>query len=121
VRATTHPGTAGPLAPPPSVLTRGQWVSAAAAHAERADALTVAHRARRAVGEHHPIEDFLDYYRLRPLRLRRWHPVFGVGLAGPDVPQASWRWYASRPGTDGGPVVRLDLPGFRASGLPGRA
>ena len=56
------------------------WIPLARAHAERADAMTAGHRARRATGEKHAIEDFLyDYYGTRPAQLRRWHP--GVGTA----------------------------------------
>ncbi len=73
------------------------WQPRAQQHARRADALTAAHRVRRAAGERHAIDDFLyDYYGVRPSLLRRWHP-------GPDVvlgptPQGAaehtgWRWY----------------------------
>jgi hypothetical protein len=41
------------------------------------------HLARRRAGVAHPVEDFLfTYYSHRPSALRRWHPGFGVGLAG---------------------------------------
>ena len=51
------------------------WMPLARAHAERADEMTAGHRARRAAGEKHAIEDFLyDYYGTRPAQLRRWHP-----------------------------------------------
>jgi hypothetical protein len=85
-----------------------EWTGLARAHAERADALTAGHRARRAAGTRHPVEDFLyDYYSARPAQLRRWHPGPGVvlepGADGP-APHASWRWYAT--GDDG--AVTLD-------------
>nr|MDT0663020.1 3-methyladenine DNA glycosylase [Micromonospora sp. DSM 115978] len=83
-------------------------------HAERADALTAGHRARRAAGQSHPIEDFLyTYYGTRPATLRRWHPGAGVGLApGTDgpAPHGRWRWYATD--TDG--VVHLDIDRYLA-------
>lgn len=64
-----------------TVLPTTRWLPRARRHAERADALTAEHRARRARGEQHPIEDFLyDYYALRPARLRRWQPGVGVTL-----------------------------------------
>ena len=78
-----------------TVLDAASWTAAAADHAARADALTAAHRARRAAGIRHPIEDFLvDYYGLRPGRLRRWHPGVGVTLDGEDPPHRGERWYA---------------------------
>jgi hypothetical protein len=88
------------------------WIRLARAHAERADELTAGHRARRATGTTHAIEDFLyDYYGTRPNVLRRWHPGSGVGLApsveGP-APHAAWRWY----GAGAGGVVSLDLEAY---------
>lgn len=57
------------------------------AHAARAGDLTAGHRARRARGERHAIEDFLfEYYPAKPAMLRRWHPGVGVSLA----PRAAW-------------------------------
>ena len=56
----------------PTPLPAHVWQPIAEAHARRADALTAAHRERRAAGERHPIEDFLfDYYGVRPALLRR--------------------------------------------------
>jgi hypothetical protein len=96
------------------LLTAEEWAARVAEHAARADALTAAHRARRARRERHAIEDFLfDYYGTRPAALRRWHPGPGVALApgrdGP-APHAGWKYYATD--TDG--VVRLDLERYRA-------
>lgn len=83
------------------------------AHAERADALTAGHRARRARGERHPIEDFLfTYYSYSPALLRRWHPGAGVELAdAAGTPRADWRWYEAGT-TEHGLVV--DADGMRA-------
>ncbi|NLU79548.1 3-methyladenine DNA glycosylase [Micromonospora sp. HNM0581] len=82
-------------------------------HERRADSLTAGHRARRAAGERHAIEDFLyDYYGTRPSILRRWHPGVGVHLAaGEDgpAPQHRWRWYT----VDADGTVRLDVDGLR--------
>lgn len=109
-------------------LDAATWRAAAAAHAERADALTAARRARRSRGESHPIDDFLyDYYALTPGQLRRWHPGVGVALTSgaeasenrtvvdgtPDddvPPHAAWRWY--RTADDG--AVCLDVEAFLA-------
>jgi hypothetical protein len=94
------------------VLPAPRWAALAGAHAARADALTAGHRARRASGERHPVEDFLyEYYGTRPALLRRWHPGAGVALApGQDgpAPHAAWRWY----GTDPAGLVALDAAGF---------
>jgi hypothetical protein len=97
-----------------TTLAPATWLDLALIHAQRADALTSAYRARRAVGERHAIEDFLyEYYGTRPALLRRWHPGAGVGLAPtPDGPaqHSAWRWYS----TDADGVVRLDVAGFLA-------
>lgn len=92
-----------------AVLARDEWTPLASAHAERADAMTAAHRARASRGEKHPVEDFLfTYYSYKPAILRRWHP-------GPDVilrdaaERTSWRWYRAD-----GDDVRVDAAGFRA-------
>lgn len=74
-------------------LAGEQWRERERAHAERADALTAAHRERAARGEKHPVWDFLfTYYGHKPSQLRRWHPGAGVVLR--DAPErAAWRWY----------------------------
>jgi hypothetical protein len=83
-------------------------------HAARADALTAAHRDRRAAHEKHAVDDFLyTYYSTRPAVLRRWHPGIGVLLLpGPDgpPPQARRRWYA----VDDEGRTHLDLPTYLA-------
>jgi hypothetical protein len=83
------------------VLSAEGWLPLAQAHAERADALTAAHRERRAAGATHPIDDFLyDYYGIRPALLRRWHPGAGIVLGPtPDGPaeHGGWRWYVGTP------------------------
>jgi hypothetical protein len=77
------------------VLASDVWRARAQAHAERADALTAGHRARKARGEAHPVEDFLyTYYPTRPSRLRRWHPGAGVVLSGAGE-RAGWRHYVA--------------------------
>ena len=104
----------GPVSAAPTRLPAAEWTALARAHVERADALTAGHRARRATGTRHPVEDFLyEYYSARPAQLRRWHPGPGVVLApGADgpAPHAAWRWYAT--GGDG--AVALDLDAFLA-------
>lgn len=94
-----------------SRLLREQWVRRAARHAERADALTAAHRERTARGEKHPVWDFLfTYYAYKPATLRRWHPGAGVVLEDAHE-RAGWRWYSSA-GPDG--AVTPDAEAFRA-------
>ncbi len=92
-----------------AVLSRDEWMPLASAHAERAEALTAAHRARASRGEKHPVEDFLfTYYSYKSAILRRWHP--GPGIVLRDAPERSaWRWYRGR-----GDDVRVDAAGFRA-------
>lgn len=91
-----------------------EWTRLAHEHAERADRLTAGHRARRAAGERHAIEDFLfDCYGTRPATFRRWHPGVGAGLEpGPHGPAEhhTRRWYSSDPHG----VVRLDVGRFLA-------
>jgi hypothetical protein len=104
-----------PPAPLEAPLTAGEWRRRAGAHAERADALTAGHRARRVRGETHAVEDFLyTYYDTRPAQLRRWHPGAGVALRpdddGAPAPHAAWRWYTTAP--DG--TVALDPAAFVA-------
>jgi hypothetical protein len=98
----------------PLRLAHGVWTRLAAEHSERADGLTAGHRARRARGERHAIEDFLfEYYNTRPALLRRWHPGPGVVLEPGDdgpPPHARWRWYSS----DADGRVRLDPDAFLA-------
>jgi hypothetical protein len=97
-----------------TVLPHPVWARLVAAHSRRADALTEPHRARRAAGQRHAIEDFLyTYYGTRPATLRRWHPgvdvVLEPGPGGP-APQSAWRWYD----TDAAGFVRLDVASFVA-------
>jgi len=108
------------VVPPPAasraatVLPAARWLPLAEAHATRADGMTAAHRARKAVGRRHPIDDFLyDYYGTKPSLLRRWHPGAGIALGpAPDGPaeHTAWRWYA----TDDDGTVRLDVQAFLA-------
>ena len=98
----------------PVRLAAEDWIERSRAHAERADRLTAAHRARRSSGTRHVVEDFLfEYYNTRPSRLRRWHPGAGLALepaSGGPGPQAAWRWYR----TDGDGVVDFDAGAFLA-------
>lgn len=90
-------------------LAREVWLEQAAAHAERADALTAAHRTRASRAERHPVEDFLfTYYSYKPGLLRRWHPGAGVVLDG-AAERASWRWYTAV----GADAARVDDAAFR--------
>ncbi len=65
------------------VLDEAVWTARAEAHAQRVDAYVGPHLARRDAGVKHPVRDFLfGYYSQRPAQLRRWHPGYGVRLAG---------------------------------------
>ena len=65
------------------VLGVDDWTARAADHAARVDTLLDAHPRQLPDGRDHPVWKFLfRYYSHKPARLRRWHPGFGVGLAG---------------------------------------
>ena len=103
-----------------TALTAAEATAARAAHEDRADALTAAHRERKQRGEKHAVEDFLfTYYPFSPARLRRWHPGWRVGYeasadldadgnpAIADVDEAGRRsWYVDEAGPEGTPAVR---------------
>lgn len=66
-----------------TVLAEADWRGRAAAHRARVDALVGPYLERRAAGSAHPVIDFLfTYYGHKPAQLRRWHPGYGVALAG---------------------------------------
>lgn len=68
------------------------WREAESVHEHVVDELTADFLQRRRSGQSHPVEDFLFvYYRLRPTKLRRWHPGPGVRLAGDD-PRGRGLW-----------------------------
>ncbi len=91
------------------MLERSEWALRSRDHAAAVDALTAGHRARRARGEKHPVEDFLfTYYPFRVSALRRWHPGPGVLLAdAAGDERARWRHYAAV-----GDAVRLDRTAY---------
>ncbi|MGY1660677.1 3-methyladenine DNA glycosylase [Geodermatophilus sp. SYSU D00705] len=102
------------MRPEPVHLPPEVWQERARVHAERADALTAGHRARRVTGQRHAVEDFLyEYYGTRPSVLRRWHPGAGTTLGPSDgvpAPHAAWRWYR----TDDDGAATLDGTAFLA-------
>lgn len=65
------------------VLSESEWRTRSAAHRDRAEAVLAPHRRRAAAGVAHPVWDFLfTYYNLKPRHIARWHPGYGVVLAG---------------------------------------
>ena len=80
------------------ILDEPTWRALAAAHSARVDDFVGPHLARRHDGVKHPVHDFLfTYYSQRPAQLRRWHPGYGVALAGGSS-------YTSLKGYDGEPA-----------------
>jgi hypothetical protein len=70
-------------AAPLRVLDEATWRARRAAHQARVDAWVQPHLERRRQRRADPVEDFLfSYYANRPAALLRWHPGFGVALAG---------------------------------------
>ena len=66
-----------------AVLDEASWHARRQAHERRVDAWIEPHLRRKEAGEGHPVEDFLfTYYSQRPATLRRWHPGFGIAIAG---------------------------------------
>ena len=92
-------------------LESAEWLGREQSHEERADAFTRGRRERAAIGQTHPVDDFLfTYYPFRPGLLRRWHPGAGVVLEGAaDLPRATWKWYRST-GSDS----QVDVAAFSA-------
>jgi hypothetical protein len=65
------------------VLDEPVWTEREDRHVARVTPFLEAREQRAQRGEAHPVWDFLfSYYNLRPRQLRRWHPGFGVALAG---------------------------------------
>ena len=66
------------------MLAEQDWTARRDRHRARVDELIGPHLQRKARGRAHPVIDFLfTYYSFRPGALRRWHPGYGVALAGP--------------------------------------
>ena len=94
------------------ILQAQEWRERQNAHVARVDAAVAGHLQRRRHGRAHPVEDFLwIYFRLRPSRLRRWHPGPGIALAdaASSAPHATWRHYELDDNT-----VRFDTMSFLA-------
>ena len=98
-----------------TVLSPEEWQARERAHAARVDAATAGHRARRADGTAHPVEDFLfTYYANSVTALRRWHPGAETSLAGATpTGRARWRFYRTE-----GDVVSVDLHAYLAERGP---
>jgi hypothetical protein len=98
-----------------TVLDEASWRPRAVAHEARVDEFVAPHLARRAAREKHPVHDFLfTYYSQRPAQLRRWHPGYGVGLAGRPTAYASLKGYvvstrSTSIGPGPGPATPIEL------------
>lgn len=97
-----------------AVLPEEVWTARRDRHRESVAVLVGPHQERQAAGVKHPVHDFLfTYYSVRPNQLRRWHPGFGVVLAGPSA--TSSLQYAGYGATDDGVTVSPDLLARRRS------
>ncbi|WP_425301233.1 hypothetical protein [Nocardia cyriacigeorgica] len=95
------------------VLPPVEWRARARAHRERIDELIGPYLRRRAEGATHPVIDFLfTYYGHKPAQLRRWHPGFGVGLAGAAEYDGARGYH--QVSVDGAAVVATADPAFLA-------
>jgi hypothetical protein len=73
-----------------AVLAQQDWMRRRATHEGRLDTLVGPYLRARAAGQPNPVLDFLfTYYNLKARQLRRWHPGFGVILAGPEAREYS--------------------------------
>ncbi|MFI6044761.1 3-methyladenine DNA glycosylase [Nocardia sp. NPDC051321] len=87
-----------------AVLAEEQWRAQAAGHVVRVDRLVGPYVQRRAAGSSHPVIDFLfTYYGHKPAQLRRWHPGFGVGMAGAREYDGARGYHRISSGADPGP------------------
>lgn len=78
-------------------LEQQDWQERRRTHQARVRTWTDPHNARALRSEKHPVYDFLfSYYSYRPGWLLRWHPGYGVTLAGSDSAEyLGWRGYAA--------------------------
>jgi hypothetical protein len=103
-----------------AVLDESVWAERERLHVVRVAPFLEHLERRTRRGEAHPVWDFLfSYYSLRPRQLRRWHPGYGVALAGDSAGRFLGRTGYGRRGetvavTDGYLVSRLDTIGFIA-------
>jgi hypothetical protein len=83
------------------VLAQQDWMRLRDSHHRRLDRRLGTYLRARAAGRPNPVTDFLfTYYTLKPGQLRRWHPGYGVTMAGPEAAgYARLRGYAT---TDSG-------------------
>jgi hypothetical protein len=100
------------------VLAEADWRALQSAHETRVRAWTDPHQARAALGEKHPVFDFLfTYYAFRPAWLRRWHPGPDLALRGEGAREfLRWPEYREITLDDGIPAVAVDpatLPAHR--------
>ena len=104
-----------------AVLDESVWAERERLHVARVAPLLEHHERRARRGEAHPVWDFLfSYYSLRPRQLRRWHPGYGVALAGNSAGRFLGRAGYGQRGetvsvTDGYLSSRLDTIGFIAA------
>jgi hypothetical protein len=79
-----------------AVLSQQDWIRRRDIHGSRLDALLGPYLRARSAGQPNPVTDFLfTYYNLKPGQLRRWHPGFGVVLAGQAAEYSTLRGYCT--------------------------
>ncbi|SMD18911.1 3-methyladenine DNA glycosylase [Kibdelosporangium aridum] len=80
------------------VLAEQEWRARQEAYVSRMRKWVDPHQERKALGQKHPVLDFLfSYYSYRPTRLLRWHPGPDVALAGDASEFLSWTGYVQTP------------------------
>ncbi|MCE7012112.1 3-methyladenine DNA glycosylase [Kibdelosporangium philippinense] len=89
------------------VLAEQEWRARREAYVSRMRKWVEPHQERKALGQKHPVLDFLfSYYSYRPTRLLRWHPGPDVALAGDASEFLAWTGYVQTPQ---GVLVSRDL------------
>ena len=66
-----------------TLLAEADWTERERRHVARAEPIVAPRRERARTGRTHPVWDFLfTYYSYKPTQLLRWHPGYGMRLAG---------------------------------------
>lgn len=75
-------------------LEKSEWHRLQSEYTDKVGKWTESFRARRRVGESHPVHDFLFiYYQYSPAKLEQWHPGIDVWLEDQQLGEFDSRYY----------------------------